>query len=275
MQLKQKLSNFLDNLGKHEVFVLAGSLAYTTGLALAPFVLILLSAASLLGDANRQKVFESFSVAAGAQASASIEMIVENADKHPSETGLSGIIGFVVLLVSASAIFSQLRFALNKVNEHRATAAESGVLAFVKEKLFSVGLLLGFIFLAIASLIVTTTIAVFAPAGEGVLWELVAFGVNLVVFTFLFAAIYRFVPTDKMVWRRCFVSGLVSAVFFQIGKTLIGLYLAKAGLESAYGAAGSIVVFLAWVYYIALTILVSYEFTSSVLSPAKPDTRSP
>ncbi|RYZ86121.1 MAG: hypothetical protein EOP06_15085, partial [Proteobacteria bacterium] len=115
------------------------------------------------------------------------------------------------------------------------------------------------------SLMATTVLAVAFDGSEGVLWQVVSFVITFAAFAVLFAAIYRFVPSDKLSWRRCAVSGFVSAIFYVIGKTLIGLYLGKAGLESSYGAAGSLVVFLAWVYYTALTILVSYEFTSNFL----------
>lgn len=266
ISMKQRLANFVANLTKHEIFLLAGSLAYTTGLALAPFVLILLSAATLLGAENQKKLFESFTAAAGEQAGASIQMIVDNAEKHPQASGVSGLIGFIVLLVSASAIFSQLRYALDKVNEHKADESESGALGFVKEKIFSVGLLLGFIFLAVASLMVTATITVIAPTGEGILWTALSFLMNLLIFSALFTAIYRFVPTDKFSWKKCALAGGVSGGFFLIGKFAIGQYLAQAGLESSYGAAGSIVVFLAWAYYSSLTLLISYEFTMAVIS---------
>ncbi|KYG62545.1 hypothetical protein AZI87_14670 [Bdellovibrio bacteriovorus] len=270
MNLKQRFSNFVDQMGKHEVFILSASIAYTTGLALAPFVLILLSLAALFGDQTREKIFTGFSDVVGKQASGSIQMIVENAERNPTGTGISGVIGFIVLLISASAIFSQLRYALDKINEHKAGEKEQGIMGFVKDRFFSMGLLLGFVFLAIASMLLTTVLTVAFPEQQGWIWQTVAFVVSFVVFSFLFTAIYRFVPSDRMVWKRCAIAGVTSAIFFVIGKTLIGLYLGTAGLEKSYGAAGSIVVFLAWVYYTALTLLVSYEFANWMILGATP-----
>ncbi len=265
LSYRTRFANLIDDLMRHEVFVLAASLAYTTGLALAPFILIVLSLASLLGDEKRTQIFETFTSVVGEQASSSVQLILENADKNPQASGISGIIGFAVLLISASAIFSNLRYALDKVNEHKITDKEAGFMGFLRDRFFSVGLLLGFIFLFIASLLLTTTLAFVFPGSEGIFWESIAFVVNFVIFAALFSAIYHFVPTDKMLWKNCAIAGATSAIFFVIGKTLIGFYLGKAGLESSYGAAGSIVVFLAWVYYSSLTLLISYEFTNWII----------
>jgi membrane protein len=198
-----------------------------------------------------------------------VKAVMDNADKNPKMSGISGIIGFVVIAVSASAIFAQLRNALNKVNEHKPGPKQSGLMAFLKERFLSVGLVLGFAFLSIVSLLFTTFIAVAVPSGEGMLWHAISTGINLLLFTGLFTAIYRFVPSDRMRWKRCLISGAVSAVFYLIGKTLIGIYLGKAGFESSYGAAGSLVVFLAWVFYTALTLLISYEFTKNLVLPLR------
>lgn len=265
MNFKQRFSKFLDQVSKHEVFILASSIAYTTGLALAPFVLILLSLATLFGEGTRDKIFAGFADVVGQQASGSIQLIVENAEKNPQGTGISGVIGFVVLLISASAIFSQLRYALDKINEHKASEQEQGVMGFVKDRFLSMGLLLGFVFLTITSMLLTTALMVVFPAQQGWFWQSLVFVITLMVFAGLFTAIYRFVPSDKASWKRCAVAGVTSTVFFNIGRTLIGLYLGTAGLEKSYGAAGSLVVFLAWVYYSALTLLVSYEFANQVL----------
>lgn len=274
MAYKDRFKNFFSELSQHEVFILAASLAYTTGLALAPFVLILLSLSSFLGEDTQNMVFENFSAAVGNQASKTIQSIVENAEQHPKARGVSGIVGFFVLLLSASAIFYQLRYALDKVNEHKAKETESGLKAFLRDRLFSMGLLLGFIFLFIASLLLSTTLSVVFSGAEESLWRSVIFIINFAIFAVLFAAIYRFVPSDKLTWKKCMIAGATSALFFVIGKTLISLYLGKAGFESSYGAAGSLVVFLAWVYYSSLTLLTSYEFTNWIILGESPESRA-
>lgn len=262
---KKNFAEFTSDIDKHELFLLAASIAYTTALALAPFILILLSLASLLGGSLQQELYTQLSANIGNKAAETIQQIMQNAKAHPTLSGFSGIIGFIVLLVSSSAIFTQLRIALNKINEHKAPKKESGVKAFVKEKFMSIGLVFGFAFLAIVSLIISTSMSAFFPSGDGLIWKTVSFISNFLIFSTLFAAMYRFIPSDKLPWKTCFISGLVSAVFYIIGKSLISLYLGKASFESTYGAAGSVIAFLAWVYYTALTLLVSYEFSKNIV----------
>lgn len=263
--VKSRVSRVGTAIGKHEIFLLAGSLAYTTALALAPFVMIMLAIAAMLGQGLQEKLYANLSSVLGEQAGTAITMVVENADNKPSLSGFSSILGFLVLAFSASAIFSQLRIALDKINERVADEKDSGIWSFLREKFFSIGLVFGFIFLSIASLVVTTALAVVLPSGDGLLWKGFSFLINFAIFSGLFALMYRFIPSDRLPWRRCLISGLVSAVFYIAGKAVIGIYLGNAGLGTAYGAAGSLVVFLVWVYYTTLTLLMSYEFTNNVV----------
>ena len=263
--IKEHLGHFVDDIDKHDIFTLSGSIAYTTALAIAPFLLILLSIASLLGPELQEKLYVNIAASIGEKAGQTIIDIVQNTRKNSSFSGWSGLIGFVILVVSASAIFVQLRLALNKINEHETAKDKSGFWLFMKDRFLSMGLVFGFAFLSIVSMIVSTTFAVVFPTGEGVFWEIISILVNFIIFSVLFTAIYRVIPSDKLDWRRCKISGMVSAIFYLIGKILISLYLANAGIESSYGAAGSLVVFLVWVYYTALTLLTSYEFTKNMV----------
>lgn len=263
--IKNRLVSAVSNASKHDIFVMSSSLAYTTALALAPFMLITLSFASLLSPDLQQNIYEGLTTAVGEKIASTILAMIESADQNPKLSGLSGVIGVAVLAISASAIFTQLKIALDKINEHALRHDKSGIWNFVKSRLLSVGLVFGFAFLSVASLIFTMVIAIFYPDGVGFLWGFVSFTVNFVVFTLVFAMIYRFVPTDKATFKSCWISGAISTVFYLVGKQLIGLYLGRAGLESSYGAAGSLIALLIWVYYTALTLLFSYEFTRDVV----------
>ena len=264
-ELKKRLSSALANSNKHDIFVMASSLAYTTALAMAPFLLIILSFASLLSPDLQQNIYEGLNTAVGEKIAGTILAMIENADENPKLSGVSGIIGVVVLAISASAIFSNLKIALDKINEHAFAKDQGGFWVFVKGKLFSMGLVFGFAFLSVASLVFTMALAIFYPDGVGLLWGLLSFSVNFAAFALVFTAIYRFVPTDQANWKSCVISGVISTIFYLVGKQLIGVYLGKAGLESSYGAAGSLIVLLVWVYYTALTLLFSYEFTRDVV----------
>lgn len=265
LTIKKNFRHFADDIDKHEIFTLAGSLAYTTALAIAPFLLILLSVASLLGPEMQEKLYTNLASAIGEKAGQAIIDIVQNTKKNSEFSGISGLIGFIILIVSASAIFAQMRVALDKINEHKVEKDKSGLWLFIKDRFLSMGLVVGFAFLSIVSMMVSTTIALVFTGGEGLFWEAISLFVNFAIFSVLFMAIFRVIPSDKLEWRRCRISGMVSAVFYLIGKNLISLYLAHAGLESSYGAAGSLVAFLAWVYYTTMTLLISYEFTKNMV----------
>lgn len=264
-EIKNRLVTALSNASKHEIFVMASSLAYTTALALAPFILITLSLAALLSSDLQTRVYEGLIETVGDRAGNAMIAILKSAERHPQLSELSGIIGVIVLAISASAIFTQLKLALDKINEHANTKNAKGIWNFVKKKLLSLGLVFGFAFLSVASLVFTMVIEILYPEGLSFLWGLLSFVVNFSLFTLVFTAIYRFVPTDRASLRSCVISGVISTIFYLIGKRLIGLYLGNAGIESSYGAAGSLIVLLVWVYYTALTLLFSYEFTRDVI----------
>lgn len=261
---KSHLKKFISGIGRHEIFLVAGSIAYTTALSLAPFVLIILSLSSLLSLDMQSRFAAQVSASFGESVGATIKGIIENAGRHPNLSGLSGIIGLLVMAVSASALVTQLKIALDKINEHKASK-KTGITFFLKKKFGSIALVLGFAFMSIASLILTTMISVVYPSGGGLPLQLASLLVNFILFSLLFTAIYRFVPSDHYSWKRCGLSGAVSTVFFIIGKTLIGMYLGRAGFASSYGAAGSLIILLVWVYYTALTLLISYEFSINLV----------
>jgi membrane protein len=262
---KENLKELVRDIDKHEIFLLAASIAYTTALALAPFIVILLSLSSLLGSELQNSLTVQISATVGDKAAEAVNQVIQNAKEHPALSGISGVVSFVVLIISSSAIFSQLRVSLDKVNELKLSKNNSGFKAFLKDKVFSVGLVIGYAFLSIVSLIASAAISSLFSGGESFLWEVGTNIFNFLMFSGLFSAIYRFIPTDTQPWRTCLISGAVSSVFYLMGKGLISLYLTKASFESSYGAAGSLIAFLAWVYYSSLTLLVSYEFSKTVV----------
>jgi len=261
---KTVLSDLLDKIDKHEVFTQAGALAYTTALALAPFLVIMLSATAFLGPEKQTLLVSQMTRLLGSDAGEAVKSLVDQAQKRPTLGGIDGLISFVVILISASATFSQLRVALDKLNEHKTNPMESGLKAFVRYRILSIGLVLGFIFLLVISLFFTTAVALVFHGLDGFLWETIAAVFNLILFSFLFAAMFRFIPSDKFRWKRCWISGASAAVFFILGKSIIGIYLGKSAVGSAYGAAGSFAVLLIWLYYSSMTLLLSYDFTTTV-----------
>lgn len=217
-------------ISRHELFSLAGSFAYTTSLALSPFIIITISVLTLLKMGDQQALSSEIQSLVGAQAGSAVESIIASAERQSQFSGIAGIFGLLILLISASAIFSQLRMAFDKIVEYKAPKSEGGLRSFLRQRIFSVGLVLGFIFLMIVSLAVTSLLATALPASEGIWLKILSMLVNLLVFSFLFACMFRFIPSERLPWPRCLISGVVASVFFLIGKFLIGLYLGKSTL---------------------------------------------
>lgn len=270
----QRYLCLLMRIDKHEILYLSAAIAYTTALALAPLLLIALTLLSLLSPQWQQSLALELISFFGREVGEIIEVIVTKATEHDSFRGLSGFVSFAVLAISASAIFSLLRSSLDKINEHQSAAIDPKIPApqlafdlrsFLRDRLFSVGLVFAFIFLLIASLIMTTALTILFKNRMGMFWEGISVASNWLVFTVLFSAIFRFIPSARFGWMRCLQSGICATVFFLIGKHLTAIYLAKAAVGSAYGAAGSLVVLLVWLYYTSLTLLLSYEFTTTIL----------
>jgi membrane protein len=269
----EKITKFIDKIDRHDVFIMSAALAYTTSLALAPFMLIILSLLSFLNFDMQEKFTTQIGYALGPEVQSVVDAIVKNLQNHSQLSEISGVIGFVVLLISASAIFSNLQIAIDKINEYKVPENRMGFSYYLKNKFLSLGLVLGFAFLSIVSLLVTTFITMLYPSNEVLFWQAVAQIVNFLLFAFLFTAIYHFVPTERLIWKKSVFAGMISTLFFLLGKSMISSYLAGAGLGSMYGVAGSLVVFLAWVYYTSLMILLSYEISLEVFSIGKIATR--
>ncbi|MGE3760215.1 MAG: YihY/virulence factor BrkB family protein [Pseudobdellovibrionaceae bacterium] len=263
--LKSRFGEFFGAMGDDRIFMLGGSIAYTVALALAPFVIILLAFASLLGQGFQSRMYEQLTQLMGPEAGKAVQLVVESADNNQSITTISGLVGLMVLAVSASAVFGQIRSALDIMNHTPEEKIPSGIKGFFKDKAFSLGLVFGFVFLSIASLAVTAIISGIFYGREEVLWSITSALTNLALFWGLFTLLFRFTPTERMPWRNCAVSGICAAVFYLTGKSAIGMYLGNASVGSAYGAAGTFVVFLVWVYYTTVTLLISYEFSNHIL----------
>jgi len=203
----------------------------------------------------------------GEQASETIRVIAINADRSPEMRGWAGIVGVVTLLVSASAIFGQLRTSLNKVfdvkkeemKEKDKQSFIADTFGYVKEKVFSMGMVLTFVFISIISLLVSSFLSLFLKGAEGFWFQILNLVVSFAIFTFLFGCIYYFIPVVKVSFKVAAISGVITAVLFSIGKSLIGLYLGQNAVASLYGAAGSFIVLLMWVYYSSVVIFFSAE----------------
>jgi membrane protein len=171
-----------------------------------------------------------------------------------------------VLLFGASGVFGELQAALNTVWDV-APKPGRGIWGIVKDRFFSFTLVVGVAFLLLVSLIASAALTwlgqVFERSlpGGALVWQVLNFSISLAVVTALFALIFKTLPDVHIHWRDVWVGAAVTAALFTLGKFLLGLYLGSAGVGSAYGAAGSIIALVIWVYYSAQVLLVGAEFT--------------
>jgi membrane protein len=261
--LKETADDFVEDNATR----LAAALAYYTLLSLAPLVVLALAIAGLAVDqeATRDRLASELGSVVGSSGADAVRAIVENA-KTPSAGILSSALGIVVLLFGASGVFGELQGALNTIWEV-APKPGRGILGTIKDRLFSFAMVMGVAFLLLVSLVLSTALAAVGrflesslPGGEAV-WQVLNFLLSFAVVSALFAVTFKVVPDVKVKWRDVWIGAVTTAFLFSVGKFLIGLYLGKSSVASAYGAAGSLVLLVIWVYYSSLILLAGAEFT--------------
>ncbi len=192
--------------------------------------------------------------------------MIANAGRHGSGGVIATIIGVVTILFGATGVFVQLQSALNRIwNVEPKPGA--GIWSFVRTRLISFGMILGIGFLLLVSLVLSAAVSAVGTWATGLLpgsetlVNILTFAVSFVLTTLLFAMIYKVLPDVEIGWRDVWIGAGVTAFLFTVGKSLIGLYLAKSSVASTYGAAGSLVVLLLWVYYSSQILFLGAEFT--------------
>lgn len=184
----------------------------------------------------------------------------------PGKSVIAMIVGLVVLLISASAVFNHLQTMLNTIWKVQPKPG-LGIIEIIRARFFSFAMMFGMGFLMLVSLIISTAIAALNKVIVGHLpgGEILAHAVDLIIsfgiITLLFAIIYKVIPDATVRWSDVWIGAAVTALLFNIGKFLIGLYLGHSTIGSAYGAAGSVLVILIWVYYSAQILFLGAEFT--------------
>ncbi|WCM24940.1 YihY/virulence factor BrkB family protein [Paraburkholderia bryophila] len=248
---------------------MAASIAFYAAFSLAPTLVMVIAVAGWFfgAEAARGELFNHIHGLLGDQAAAGVQTIVENAHHSGSAGGVAAIISFTMLAIGASATFSSLNSALNIVWPYSGPRSSS-VIAMVRVRLISFGLVLGVAFLLIVSLVLDTVITFIGKWLWGnspyvVIGNLMQLAVGLLVLAFAFAGLLKFLPDDKVRWRDALVGGIVAAVLFSAGKKLFALYIAHAGMASSFGAAGSLAVLLMWLYFSAAVLLLGAEFSAA------------
>jgi membrane protein len=250
----------------HEGQRLGAALAFYSILSAAPLLIFLLLLASMFYGQQTvaDKIVEVAQSVMGQTGANVARNILEHA--HQTRHGtLAGILGLITLLFGASGAFNELHDDLNKMWD--AHPPKKGVMGMIAQRAFSFVLVIGAGVLLFASIVATTTLQVItkffssAVPVPPLLLDAANFVVSFGVLTVVFVLIYRFVPDCVLPWKVLWTGAAVSALLFVIGKIILGAYLSKAGVGSAYGAAGSLIAIAFWIYYSAQIFFLGAEFT--------------
>jgi membrane protein len=268
---------------------MGAALAYYTLFSIAPLLLIVISIAGLVfgADAARGQIFAELRELMGEEGAATVQSLLQSVNK-PAQGLVATLIGSAVLLLGAMSVFGELQNSLDRIWRAPPRADASGLWSLVRSRLLSFGMILGIGFLLIVSLVASAAVAALGKFSADFLgaWavfaEVLNFALTFAFVTAMFAMIYKLMPRVRIGWADVWLGAAVTALLFAIGKSLIGLYLGRSSFASGFGAAGSLVVLLLWMYYSAQIFLLGAEFTRAYarthgsLRDAPPDaTRSP
>lgn len=254
----------LTELVEDGALTLSAALAYYTALSFAPLIILMLNIASRMGEETQGRLLSFLQEQMGDKAAATIDTILVASREQPSVRTTAGIISLAMLAFSASGVFAQLQGALNQIWNVKAKPG-GGVVAWVRKRVLSFGMLLTFAFVILVSLAATAILSGWIghkDAGPvSIAAQVVNQVVSLAVFTLLFGLIYKYLPDVKIAWRDVWAGAASTAVLFSLGKYGIAEYLGNSAVGSAYGAAGSLVALLVWVYYSGLILFLGAEIT--------------
>ena len=247
---------------------LGASLAYYTLFAIAPVLLVATAIAGLAfgPQAVRGEIVGQIDYLVGREGARAVQSLLEGASQRRAGY-LATIVGSVTLVLAATGAFLELQTALNTIWRVKPNPTNATFTAFVMDRVRSFGLVVAIGFLLLVSLAVSAALAALGSwlerisPGMPLVWNAMNVLVSLVVITALFTLLYAFLPDVKLRGRDVVVGAFVTAVLFTIGKQLIGFYLGQSTTASTYGAAGSVIVLLLWVYYSSQVVLVGAEFT--------------
>ncbi|MBK1817999.1 YihY family inner membrane protein [Luteolibacter yonseiensis] len=261
------LKRSLDDWMEDKALRLSAALAYYSIFSIAPLLVITMGIAGLAfgTEAVSGQLYDELRGYVGAQSAAALQSMVQSASK-PAQGIWATVAGFVMLMVGASGVFGQLKDALNTIWEVK-PKPDIGLMAHFREKLLSFGMVLVIGFLLLVSLVLSAAISGVnhfvghSLAIPAVVWGMIAFVISLGIVTTLFAMIFKILPDARVGWGDVWVGAIVTGLLFEVGKTALGWYLGRESTSSAYGAAGSVVLLLLWVYYTSCILFFGAEFT--------------
>lgn len=269
---KRYIMNTVNRFLDDDATTMGAAIAYYTTFSIAPLLLIVISIAGLVfgRDVVQRDIQQQIQGLIGTGPASQVGAMVKNAGEH-SNTGVIGtIVGIIALIIGASGAFTQLQTSLNRIMRVKPDPKVGGVRNFITHRILSLGMVLGIAFLLVVSLAVTAALSAFGhfitgylPSGfSGPLLQAIGMVVSFAIITALFASMFKVLPDARIQWRDVWLGAGITSLLFTIGKFLIGMYLGHSGAASAYGAAGSLVLIVLWIYYSSLIFLFGAEFTA-------------
>jgi membrane protein len=262
--LKTIVTKWLDA----DPFQSAAALSYYTLFSLAPLLIISIAVAGFVfgHEAAHNQIVMTIQGLVGRESAEAVQAMIQSASNRPESGMLSSLIGGMVLLFGAGGVVGQLQTSLNAIWGVK-TQSDSGVHEFIRKRFISFAMVLAVGFLLLVSLAISALISGVAQFMGGLIGEaaLIAHVLDILLsfgfITLLFATIYKLLPDVQIQWNDVLIGAAMTSILFTIGKSLIGFYLGSSAITSIYGAAGSIITVLLWVYYSALIFLLGAEFT--------------
>jgi membrane protein len=262
--LKRTVAQWIED----QPFQLASSLSYYTLFSLAPLLIIVIAIAGFAfgRDAAEHQIVGTIQGMIGQQSAKAVQEMIQNAGSQPKTGILSAVIGVVTLILGAGGVVGQLQTSLNTIWGVTPKPGQ-GVWGFVRQRFISFAMVLSIGFLLLVSLVISAVVTSLTQfmgsflGGAEIVAHVLDLFVSFILVTALFAMIYKFLPDVRIQWRDVWIGAALTSVLFTVGKFLIGLYLGHSGVSSAYGAAGSLITVLLWVYYSSLIFFLGAEFT--------------
>ncbi len=264
--LSQAVLRFSDD----EAFTLGAALAFYSLLSMAPLALIAVSLAGAFfayGDV-RMELVDQMSRLTGPEGAALTQTVIDHTHSHEASLW-SLLVGTVLTLFGATTVFAQLQHALNVVWRVEAVPGNA-IMSFIRQRLLSFAIVLVIGFLLMVSLLSSAVLGSLHMylderlSGAGTFWQALDLATSFGLSTVLIALMFRYLPDAEVPWRDAWLGGFITAILVTLGKHVIGQYLGQASIASSFGAAGSVVIFIVWVYYVALILLFGAEITQAV-----------
>ncbi len=265
--LKQSGSDISD----YNITKLSAALAYYTVFALAPMLIVLISIVSFFygKEATQGQVYGQIKSFVGSEAAAEIQDIIGKASLSSSFT-FASVVGIIALLFSATGVFAEIQSSINLIWNLKIKPKKGGILKMLKIRLISFSLIISLGFIALVSLLINYLVDALSKRLERILPKDTLYisyifnvAITLLAVSILFSIIFKFLPDAKIMWRDVRVGAVTTAILFMVGKFAISLYLNKSNPGTAFGAAGSMIVILVWVYYSSIILYFGAAFTKN------------